>query len=90
MMLLECQSQSQCHRKPLCRGYIFFFFTASKTHTEKKKKLQRINKVIKRKNKKNTTQQQQKTNSEFTHLHGNILTNIKIRYISANSIYFCT
>ena len=68
-------------------GVHFFFFTASKTHTEKKKKLHRINKVIKRKN---TTQQQQKTNSEFTHLHGNILTNIKIRYISANSIYFCT
>ena len=38
-----------------------FFFIASKTHTEKKKKLHRINKVIKRK----------KTNSEFTHLHGN-------------------
>ena len=64
MMLLECQSQSQCHCKPLCREYIFFF-TASKTHTEKKKKLHRINKVIK------TTK---KTNSEFTHLHGNILT----------------
>ena len=71
-------------------GVHFFFFTASKTHTEKNKKLHRINKVIKRKNQKNTTQQQQKTNSEFTHLHGNILTNIKIRYISANSIYFCT
>ena len=46
-------------------GVHFFFFTASKTHTEKKKKLHRINKVIK------TTK---KTNSEFTHLHGNILT----------------
>ena len=49
-------------------GVHFFLFTASKTHTEKKKKLHRINKVIK------TTK---KTNSEFTHLHGNILTNNK-------------
>ena len=63
----------------------FFFFIASKTHTEKKKKLHRINKVIKTKKQKKT-----KTNSEFTHLHGNILTNIKICYSSANSKYYCT
>ena len=43
---------------------VHFLFTASKTHTEKKKNYT-INKVIK------TTK---KTNSEFTHLHGNILT----------------
>ena len=42
-----------------------------------------INKVIKRKKNK-------KTNSEFTHLYGNILTNIKLHYSSANSIYYCT
>ena len=66
--------------------FIFiFYFIASKTHTEKKQKLHRINKVIKTKNKKN-----KQTNSEFTHLHGNILTNIKICYSSANSIYYCT
>ena len=67
--------------------FIFiFYFIASKTHTGKKQKLHRINKVIKTKNKKTNKQ----TNSEFTHLHGNILTNIKIRYSSANSIYYCT
>ena len=60
-------------------GVFFFFFIASNTHTEKKQKLHRINKVIKRK--------KQQTNSEFTHLHGNILTNIKIRYSNGNSIY---
>ena len=64
MMLLECQSQSQCHRKPLCREYLFFFLLQVK-HTQKRKKNYTINKVIK------TTK---KTNSEFTHLHGNILT----------------
>ena len=42
-----------------------------------------INKVVKRKKNK-------KTNSEFTHLYGNILTNIKLHYSSANSIYYCT
>ena len=63
---------------------VFFIIIASKTHTEKKQKLHRINKVIKRK------KNNKKTNSEFTHLHGNILTNIKIRYSSANSIYYCT
>ena len=60
--------------------YIYFlFFLLQVKHTQKKK-IHRINKVIKRKNK--------KTNSEFTHLHGNILTNIKLRYSSANSIYY--
>ena len=68
--------------------FIIFFFIASKTHTERKQKLHRINKVIKRKNKQKKTTTT--TNSEFTHLHGNILTNIKIRYSSANSIYYCT
>ena len=63
---------------------VFFIIIASKTHTEKKQKLHKINKVIKRKKTK------KKTNSEFTHLHGNILTNIKICYSSANSIYYCT
>ena len=67
------------------KSVFLFYFIASKTHTEKKQKLHRINKVIK--NKKQTKNQ---TNSEFTHLHGNILTNIKIRYSSANSIYYCT
>ena len=65
---------------------VFFIIIASKTHTEKKQKLHRINKVIKRKKKVT----KKKTNSEFTHLHGNILTNIKICYSSANSIYYCT
>ena len=51
----------------------YFFFIASNTHTEKKQKLHRINKVIKKKQQTN-----KQTNSEFTHLHGNILTNIKI------------
>ena len=60
--------------------YLFIFFIASKTHTEKK--LHRINKLIKRKTK------TKKANSEFTHLHGNILTNIKLSYSSANSIYY--
>ena len=64
--------------------WVFFIIIASKTHTEKKQKLHKINKVIKRKKTK------KKTNSEFTHLHGNILTNIKICYSSANSIYYCT
>ena len=46
MMLLECQSQSQCHRKPLCREYLFFFLLQVK-HTQKRKKNYTINKVIK-------------------------------------------
>ena len=61
-----------------------FYFIARKTHRKKKQKLHRINKVIKTKKKTN-----KQTNSEFTHLNGNILTNIKIRYSSANSIYYC-
>ena len=69
-----------------CIFFLLFYFIASKTHTEKKQKLHRINKEIKRKKQK----QKKQTNSEFTHLHGNILTNIKIRYSSANSIYYCT
>ena len=64
--------------------FIYLFFIASKTHTEKKQKLRRINKVIKQ------NETKKNINSEFTHLHGNILTNIKIRYSSANSIYYCT
>ena len=56
-----------------------FFFIAGKTHTEKKKKLHRINKVIKRK-------------KQIANLHTYmaILTNIKLDYSSANSIYYCT
>ena len=74
--------------------FFFFFFPSvffnyfillQVKHTQKKK-LHRINKEIKRKKQKTKKQ----TNSEFTHLHGNILTNIKIRYSSANSIYYCT
>ena len=63
-----------------------FFILLQVKHTQKKNKNYTINKVIKTKNKKKNKQ----TNSEFTHLHGNILTNIKIRYSSANSIYYCT
>ena len=86
MMLLECQSQSQCHRKPLCREYIFFFFNASKTHTEKKKKLHRINKV------KYKTQQQKK---QIANLHTYMaiylqilkyVTSVLIPYISVLSM----
>ena len=65
--------------------FLFFIFLQVK-HTQKRNKNYTINKVIKTKNK---TKKKQ-TNSEFTHLHGNILTNIKIRYSSANSIYYCT
>ena len=57
---------------------LFFFcnfFIASKTHTEKK--IHRINKVIKKQTNKQKTKTK-KTNSEFTHLTGNILTNIKL------------
>ena len=63
-----------------------FFILLQVKHTQKKNKNYTINKVIKTKNKKTNKQ----TNSEFTHLHGNILTNIKIRYSSANSIYYST
>ena len=63
-----------------------FFILLQVKHKKKKNKNYTINKVIKTK-KKQTNKQ---TNSEFTHLHGNILTNIKIRYSSANSIYYCT
>ena len=64
-----------------------FFFIASKTHTHKKgKKLHRITKVIKRKKK---TKQ---TNKQIANLHTcmAILTNIKLDYSSANSIYYYT
>ena len=44
---------------------VHFFFLLQVKHTQKRKKNYTINKVIK------TTK---KTNSEFTHLHGNILT----------------
>ena len=47
---------------------VHFFFLLQVKHTQKRKKNYTINKVIK------TTK---KTNSEFTHLHGNILTNNK-------------
>ena len=70
--------------------YFFYFFIASNTHTKKKQKLHRINKVIKGKKKVTNKVTKEKTNSEFTHLHGNILTNIKIRYSNGNSIYYCT
>ena len=56
-----------------------FFFIASKTQTEKKKNLPRTNKVIKRKKK-------QVAN---LHTYMAILTNIKLDYSSANSIYYC-
>ena len=80
-----------CFYLPVSNYFVFIpiftiYFIASETHTEKKQKLHRINKVIKTKNKKTNKQ----TNSEFTHLHGNILTNIKIRYSNGNSIYYCT
>ena len=66
--------------------FFYYFILLPVKHTQKKK-LHRINKEIKRKKQKT---KKQRKNSEFTHLHGNILTNIKIRYSSANSIYYCT
>ena len=61
-----------------CLFNFFFFFIASETHTEKKKKLHRMNKEIKRKKIANL------------HTYTAILTNIKLDYSSANSIYYCT
>ena len=59
-------------------------------HTQKRNKNYTINKVIIIIKKVTNKVTKKKTNSEFTHLHGNILTNIKIRYSNGNSIYYCT
>ena len=75
---------SPCNRSKKCIYFLtFLFFLLQVKHTHTHKKLHRINKVIKRKKNKN-----KKKNSEFTRLHGNILTNIKLRYSIANSIYY--
>ena len=57
-------------------SFRFFFFFASKTH--RKEKNYTINKVIKRK--------------RIANLHTYMakVTNIKLDYSSANSIYYCT
>ena len=73
------------------RFFIFIFiFLLQVVHTQKRNKNYTINKVIKGKKKVTNKVTKEKTNSEFTHLHGNMLTNIKIRYSNGNSIYYCT
>ena len=54
---------------------------------QKRKKLHRINKVIKRKQNKKKQENKQIAN---LHTYMTILTNIKLDYSSANSIYYCT
>ena len=76
----DCLGGNEASHRSFRFFFFFFFFFASKTHTEKEKKLHRINKVIKRKKKR------------IANLHTYMakLTNIKLDYSSANSIYYCT